>query len=90
MYEEGRGIASDPVQAVAWYRRAARQDHADAHLALGMACALGEGITRNFLEAFDCFTRAASHGIESAAELRCLVTQELKRELDDMVAAQAA
>ena len=35
MYDNGRGVAQDDKQAVAWYRKAAEQGDADAQLLLG-------------------------------------------------------
>ena len=34
MYEEGRGVEVDPIEAQEWYQRAANQGHAHAQLNL--------------------------------------------------------
>ena len=44
-----RGVAQDWVQAVAWFRRAAEQGHAEAQHNLGACYQLGDGPSRIFL-----------------------------------------
>jgi hypothetical protein len=36
MYEEGRGVPLDRIEAAKWYRKAAEQGHANAQRSLGM------------------------------------------------------
>jgi formylglycine-generating enzyme required for sulfatase activity len=47
MYEEGRGVDKDEAQAVAWYRKAAEEDHTRAQAALGRMFANGRGIAKD-------------------------------------------
>ena len=42
----GEGVPKDAVQAVAWYRKAAEQGHADAQSNLGWLYATGEGVPK--------------------------------------------
>ena len=36
MYESGRGVSKDRIEAFKWYEKAANQDHTEAHLAIGI------------------------------------------------------
>jgi len=44
MYDEGRYISEDSIEAVKWYRKAAEQGHKEAQNKLGHAYAHGEGV----------------------------------------------
>src|SRR6185437_3867075 len=56
------GVAQDPAQAAAWYRKSAEQGHSEAALSLGYAYAKGMGLARNLPEAARWFRRAADLG----------------------------
>jgi hypothetical protein len=59
MYERGRGVAADPVQAERWYTRAAQGGEADAMFNLGALFERGARGTRDAKEAVDWFLRAS-------------------------------
>ncbi|HEX8989903.1 MAG TPA: tetratricopeptide repeat protein [Rhodocyclaceae bacterium] len=58
--------ADKPQEAVAWFRRAAEQGHADAQFALGHFYARGEGVARDDAQAFAWWRKAAEQGIAGA------------------------
>ena len=62
MYEEGRGVAQDYAQAVAWYRKAADQGNANGQAGLGAMYANGWGIERDDTEAVAWFRKAVEQG----------------------------
>jgi TPR repeat protein len=51
MYEKGRGVEKDAVQAVHWYRKAAEQGHVNAQHNLGCMYFSGDGVQQNDCEA---------------------------------------
>ena len=59
-------MSKDPARAVAWYRFAAKQNHAAAQLSLGLAYANGAGVTRDYGEAARWFRAAADQGVVTA------------------------
>ena len=48
--------------AVAWYRMAAAQGHADAQTAIGRCYSRGEGVAGDPVEAVEWFRKAAEQG----------------------------
>lgn len=62
MYADGRGVAEDPTQSVAWYSKAAAQHNADAELNLGVACLYGHGTAQNTTQACQMFAAAKHDG----------------------------
>jgi len=64
--DQGRGNAAEEGQAVAWYRRAASQNHASAQFNLGMMLAAGRGGIRDDVEARQWILRAAQQGHAAA------------------------
>jgi TPR repeat protein len=66
MYEDGRGVAKDVAQAVAWYRKAAEKGYAPAMGFLGDMYANGRGVARDMAEALAWYRKAAALGNESA------------------------
>lgn len=66
MYEEGRGVAKDKVEAVKWYRKAAEQGEADGQYRLGEMYDKGLGVESNANEAVKWFRKAADNGNEKA------------------------
>ena len=61
-YADGRGVAQDAGEAVAWYRRAAEQGHAVAQFTLGLSYDNGDGVAQNAGEAVVWYRRAAEQG----------------------------
>ena len=60
MYAKGDGVPEDDIEAVAWYRLAAEQGFADAHVNLGRMYANGEGVSQDNVEAHMWLNLAAS------------------------------
>jgi hypothetical protein len=61
-------IPTDPVQKVAWYRKAAEQGNAEAQFNLGLSYAKGLGAQQNFAEAAVWYNKAANQGFAEAQE----------------------
>jgi len=59
IYFNGLGTQKDPVQAVKWYTRAAKQGHPEAQFALGSMYAKGEGVQVNLTTAVDWYKKSA-------------------------------
>ena len=62
MYQEGKGVPKDEVEAVKWYRKAADQGHADAQFVLGVVYEEGKGVPKNEVEAVKWYRKAADQG----------------------------
>ena len=56
----GKGFARDMEQAAAWYRKAAEQGDAGAQATLGLLYSLGQGLPRDYVEAYFWLDLAAS------------------------------
>ena len=59
---KGRGVASNPAEAVEWYRKAANQGYWKSDFNLGIAYSEGLGVAVNLTEAANHYRRAAEHG----------------------------
>ena len=79
-YANGRGVATNYVEAVKWYRKAAEQNLAEAQCALGFCYEHGQGVTNDETEALKWMLLAASQGDEDAKKgagiLESLMTGE--------------
>jgi TPR repeat protein len=62
LYEVGRGVPKDFVEAVKWYRKSAVQGYANAQSNLGSQYHKGEGVPKDFVEAVKWFRKAAEQG----------------------------
>src|SRR5262249_21601573 len=63
MYQEGRGVALNDIEAVKWYRKAADQGNAQAQVALGSMYYLGGWtVAQNAAEAAKWYRKAADQG----------------------------
>jgi hypothetical protein len=69
MYEHGKGIARNPLRALAWYQRAALQGYASAQFNLGRMLAGVDGIDVNIAEASYWLDLAARQGHGEARTL---------------------
>ncbi len=58
-YDNGFQVEKDPAKAVAWYKKAAAQSHAEAQYQLGRHYLSGEGIAKDEKEAFVWVQRSA-------------------------------
>jgi hypothetical protein len=52
MYRLPRGVARDDAEAARWFQMAADQGDAEARINLATMYALGEGVTRDFVQSF--------------------------------------
>lgn len=68
-YYEGRGVARDMEQAVAWYRKAAEQGDPRAQYNLGVCYELGQGVKQDQEKAATWYYNAAKHGLREAKEV---------------------
>jgi len=65
-YFYGRGVATNQVKAVEWYRKAAVAGESSAQASLGLCCFRGYGCEKNYGEAFRWYKAAAEQGNLSA------------------------
>ena len=70
IYEEGRGVPLDPIEATKWYRKAAGQGYAKAQRALGLKYEYGKGVPRHKILAHMWFGLSAANGDKFAARYR--------------------
>ncbi len=61
-YSDGRGVARDPKQSVAWFEKAAAQGSAPAEYRLGSAYEKGVGVDRDPALAMNWYGKAAEAG----------------------------
>ena len=66
VYDFGRGVPEDKLEAVKWYQKAAEQGNAYSQDSLGRMYLTGESIPRNYREAFNWVQRAAEQGYAQA------------------------
>jgi TPR repeat protein len=62
MYEKGRGVPKDDVQAVSWYRKAAEAGAARGMFNLGVMYADGRGVPKDDAQAVSWYRKAAETG----------------------------
>ena len=62
MYQDGRGLAQDYVQALTWYRRAAEKGFATAQNMIGVMYSNSLGVGQDHREALKWFRLAAEQG----------------------------
>ena len=66
MYSKGDGVAKDGVEAVKWYRKAAKEATPTRKLNLGAALAEGDGVPKDGAEGIKWLLKAAYQGKTSA------------------------
>jgi len=66
MYQAGKGVARDYVEAEKWYRRSADQDNAGAQFNLAGMYLEGEGMPQNYAEGLKWLRKAAELGYVKA------------------------
>ncbi len=66
LYAQGRGVAINPAQTVAWWKKAAGQGFAPAQYTLGQLYRRGLGVKRDLEKASDWIGRAADAGYPDA------------------------
>ena len=62
MFDNGKGVPKDEVEAAKWCRKAAEQGDADAQHNLGLMYAKGEGVPKDVVEAYAWFLLAKANG----------------------------
>ena len=77
--KNGRGIAADEVEALAWFRKSAQSGLPEAQLALGQCYAKGWGVKKDLVEA-DAYFHLASINNEDARKERDLLKKKLSKE----------
>ena len=77
MYNNGKGVAKDDGQAVAWLRKAAEQGIASAQFNLGVAYANGEGVAEDDVQAYAWINLAAAQEDEGAKQDRTRIRQRM-------------
>jgi TPR repeat protein len=65
-YDQGKGVAKDPVEKAKWLRQAAEQNYATAQLNLGICFYNGNGVAKDWVEAYKWLLLAAKQGDEDA------------------------
>ena len=69
MYFDGRGVAQDDQQAVAWFRKAAEQGNVDAQFLLGVMYSDGRGVAQDYKQAVVWTRKAAEQGDAKAQRI---------------------
>jgi TPR repeat protein len=67
-FNNGRGAAKDPDEAVKWWRKAAEQGLAGAQFNLGECFMYGQGVAKDPDEAVKWYHKAAEQGHAKARE----------------------
>jgi TPR repeat protein len=65
----GQGVASDPAQAVKWFRQAADQGNSDGQRALGYCYQDGTGVAKDEISAFAYWSLAGAKDAEARGKL---------------------
>ena len=68
MYDFGKGVAENDIEAVKWWHRAAEQGHRRSQLMLGIKYRLGAGVPHDYILARQWLGRAAAKGDGLAAK----------------------
>lgn len=66
MFEQGRGVPKNYIEAVDWYKRAAMHGNAAAQFNLGVMFDQGRGVQRDYNQAIDWFRKSAIQGYSPA------------------------
>ena len=77
MYENGRGVPQDYVQAVAWYRKAAEQGYVRPQHSLASMYANGEGVPQDYVAAHKWYILAASRTLVPTSQKRYAELRDL-------------
>ena len=68
MYDEGKGVKKDYIEAVKWYRLSAELGNASAQSNLGLMYAEGQGVLKDYILAYMWFDLAFSNGSKNGLE----------------------
>jgi TPR repeat protein len=72
-YENGEGVAADPVEAAKWFRYSAEQGNPKGENAYGYALAIGQGVPQDLVEACKWFILASSQDKVAEPKGRAIV-----------------
>jgi S1-C subfamily serine protease len=67
-------------EAVKWYRKAAEQNYAPAQSGLGYCYALGQGVTKDYVESYKWMLLAAGQGDKNAKKTATILENSISRE----------
>jgi hypothetical protein len=73
-------VAEDAVEAVKWFRKAAEHNLGSAQNSLGACYLLGEGVDKDYVEAYKWKLLAAGQGDEDARKIVKLLEDRMTRE----------
>ena len=59
MYDDGKGVTQNDIEAIKWYRKAADQGLANAQDSLGVMYHTGQGVVQDYAEAAIWYRKAA-------------------------------
>jgi len=62
MYDRGKGVPQDAVEAMRWFRKAAEQGDAEGQTRLGIMYDQGYGVPQDYTEALRWYRQAAEQG----------------------------
>jgi len=62
LYDKGRGVPQDDVQARKWWLKAAKQNYALAQYNLGVLYDKGRGVPQDYVQAREWYRKAAEQG----------------------------
>lgn len=66
IFDKGKGVSEDNLEAVKWYRKSAEQGNGTAQFSLGLMYFDGTGLEQDYSEAVKWFGRAAEQGYAEA------------------------
>ena len=69
-YATGAGVSEDDVEAVKWYRMAAKQGYAKGQYNLGIKYATGEGVPQDSIKAYMWTSLAQTEGLSGVEDVK--------------------
>ena len=80
LYEQGKDVPQDYLQAANWYRKSAAQGDAIAQWMLGAVYEYGQSVPQNYVQAHMWYNLAAAQGQEEAVTARDKIGTEMTPE----------
>ena len=77
MYRKGKLVPQNHVEAVKWYRLAAKQGDALAQFNLGAMYSNGRGVPKDLITAYMWFDLSVARGTQAAAGSRKTIARQL-------------
>jgi TPR repeat protein len=77
MYQYGKGVSQDFLEAVRWYRKASLQNWGSAQVNLGVMYATGKGVARDDIEAYKWFTLGIKNGGPNGTKNRDFLSKRM-------------